>query len=178
MNLDNETVINVATLLQEQVGARRRYGLHLDAFPVDDDMLAEDVEGNVTLVRLADEILAQVRAKGTVELECVRCLREYDQPFSTRFSVEYRPTVDVRTGIGLATDEDDERFTIDDLHQLDIREPLRQEILVSLPMRMVCGEDCPGPDIQGDTGEEIDERFAALGALLDDASEHGAPPTE
>lgn len=169
MDLHNETVINVAALLQEPVGSSRGYPMRLDGFPLDEGMRAEDVEGDIKLVRLADEVLVNVTARGTVELECDRCLREYDQPFHTRFSAEYRPTVDVRTGVDLATVTEDERFTIDENHELDITEPLRQEILVALPMRTMCGADCPGPDVPPDDDEgKVDERLAALAQLLDD----------
>jgi uncharacterized protein len=169
MNLDNETIINVAALLKEPVGASREYPLHLDGFPVDEDLLAEDVDGTVKLTRLADEIIANVTAKGTVDLECVRCLRTYAQPFSTKFSAEFRPTVDVRTGIHLPEESDeDERFTIDANHELDIRDVLRQEIVVALPMRAICGPDCPGPDLERlDAAGAGDDRFAALAQLLE-----------
>jgi len=171
MYLYNETIINVAALLQEPVGASREYPLQLDNFSLGEDGSAGNVEGTVRLTRLADEILANIRAKGEVELECVRCLRPYAQPFSTKFAAEFRPTVDVRTGIHVQVEdeEEDERFTIDANHELDISEVLRQEILVSLPMRPICGPDCPGPDLEklGNAGD-IDDRFAALAELLDD----------
>ncbi|MGH2532940.1 MAG: YceD family protein [Thermomicrobiales bacterium] len=172
MDLYNETVINVAALLQEPVGSTRSYPLRLAGFPLDEDMLAEDIEGEVKVVRLAEELLANVAAHGAVELECDRCLREYHQPFTTRFAAEFRPTVDVRTGIDIAAADGDERFTIDDSHQLDVAEPLRQEILVALPMRAICGDDCPGPDVPlGDDEGKVDERFAALAQLLDNTND-------
>jgi len=170
MNLYNETIINVAALLQEPVGASRDYPLHLDAFPLDEEWLAEDVEGTVRLTRLADEILASITAKGSVELECVRCLNAYSQPFSTKFAAEFRPTVEVRTGVQIPVENDeDERFTIDANHELDITEVLRQEIVVALPMRAICGPDCPGPDLEKlDAAGAGDDRFAALAQLLDE----------
>jgi uncharacterized protein len=173
MNLDNETIINVAALLKEPVGAAREYPLHLDRFSVDEDLLAEDVEGTVKLTRLADEIIANITARGTVDLECVRCLRTYAQPFSTRFAAEFRPTVDVRTGFPIADESDgDERFSIDANHELDIGEVLRQEIVVALPMRAICGPDCPGPELERlDMSAAGDDRFAALAQLLEQESD-------
>jgi uncharacterized protein len=170
MDLHNETVVNVAALLKEQVGSRRSYPLTLDRFPIDSDLFAEDVTGHVKLTRLSDEIIASIRARGTVTLECQRCLRSYPQPFRAQFDEEFREAFDVRTGAGMKSGrEDDERFAIDENHELDFSEPLRQEILVSLPMRPACGDDCPGPDVLevGDT-DASDDRFAALAALLDD----------
>lgn len=168
--LRNDTVINVAGLLKEPLGARRTYRLHFDVFPLDDDVRAEAIDGEVKLTRLRDGIIVDVRAKGQVELECVRCLRPYDQDFTTEFAEEYRQTVDVRTGVGLASGEEveHERFEIDEKHELDVRELLRQEIFVALPMRADCGAECPGPDVIETDDAAGDARFAALSRLLEE----------
>ena len=173
MNLRNETAINVAGLLREPIGGTRSYPIHLDAFPLDDDLRANDVEGDIKLTRLRDAVMASVRVGGEAVLECARCLRAYPQPFRTEVTEEFRQTVDLRTGIGLDRDltltEDDEESTIDENHEMDLGEVLRQEILVALPMRPDCGAACPGPDtVEVGDPTPIDDRFAALSHLLDD----------
>jgi uncharacterized protein len=173
MDLYNETGVNVAALLQEPIGSSRSYPLQLDAFPLDNDLLAVDVSGTVKLTRLTDEIMARIRVAGSVKLQCLRCLREYPEVFTADFSEEFRIAHDVRTGNGIAAPDDDERFTIDENHELDFGEALRQEIIVVLPMRPTCGADCPGPDVVevGDD-EPIDNRFASLAHLLDDEAKN------
>jgi uncharacterized protein len=165
----NDTAVNVVVLLKEQVGAFRNYRLTLDEFPLDADLVARNVEGRFRLTRLSDEIIAKVEARGVAALECQRCLREYDQPFSVKFDEEFRLSMDLATGTELDVNDEDERFAISENHELDIAEPLRQEILVSLPMRPVCGDLCPGPDrLEAGADEEMDDRFSALAELLDD----------
>ena len=172
--LRNDTAVNVVGLLKSQTGDTRSYRLMLDTFEADGEMIARDIVGDVRLTRLRDAIIASVSATGIVPLNCVRCLREYDQPFEVEFDEEYRQTVDVRTGVDLGDEPaDDELFSrIDENHELDLREPLRQEILVVLPMRPDCGTDCPGPDVLEVGGEDgasdtiVDERLAALARLL------------
>ena len=174
--LQNDTAVNVVGLLKDQTGATRAYRLMLDSFAADGEVIARDIAGDARLTRLRDAIIASVSASGVAPLTCARCLREYDQPFEVDFDEEYRPMVDVRTGAELGYEPvDDELFSrIDDNHELDLREPLRQEILVVLPMRPDCGPDCPGPDVievGGENGagdEAIDERLAALAKLLAD----------
>ena len=177
--LRNETAVNVAGLLKDPVGASRSYRLLLDEMAAD-DVVAREIDGEVRLTRLREGVIASVTATGVAPLTCARCLREYEQPFAVAFDEEYRQTVDLRTGIGLeSAEEDDEPLSrIDENHELDLREPLRQEILVALPMRPDCGEECPGPDAlaagEGDDAEEIDDRLAALASLLgDEADEPG-----
>jgi uncharacterized protein len=172
MDLYNETGVNVAALLQEPIGSSRSYPLLLDAFPLDDGLRATDVSGTVKLTRLTDEIIAWIKVIGGVELECLRCLRQYPERFAADFSEEFRIAHDVRTGIGIAAADDDERFTIDENHELDFGEALRQEIIVALPMRPACGSDCPGPDsTEAGDDEQIDNRFASLAQLLDEAQD-------
>jgi uncharacterized protein len=169
--LRNDTAVNVAGLLKAQVGATRTYRLHLDALEADEETVAREIEGRVRLTRLRDAVMASVTASGVAQLECVRCLREYEQPFAVAFDEEFRQTVDVRTGLDLDLDsvDDGQVSWIDENHELDLREPLRQEILVALPMRPDCGADCPGPDqVVGDNEDVVDERLAALANLLGD----------
>lgn len=176
MDLRNETAINVAGLLQAQTGTARTYPLSLERLSLDPEEDARDVLGEVRLTRLRDGIMAHVSVAGQVDLECVRCLRLYSQRFETTFDEEYRQTVDVRTGQDfLAETNDDEVETsiIDENHEIDLNEVLRQEILVSLPMRPDCGEACPGPDLleSGENDEEqraVDDRLAPLARLLAD----------
>ena len=174
--LRNDTAVNVVGLLKGQTGATRSYRLLLDTFEADGETIARDVVGDVRLTRLRDAIIASVSAAGVVPTICARCLREYDQPFEVDFDEEYRQTVDVRTGFDLGGEPIDEELIsrIDENHELDLREPLRQEILVALPMRPDCGSECPGPDLLEVGGEDgasngpVDERLAALANLLAD----------
>lgn len=185
LELRNETAVNVAGLLKSQIGATRSYRLHLDRFEADGEMIAKDVEGDVRLTRLGDGVMATLKVTGMAPLECVACLREYDQPFASEFDEEFVQTVDVRTGAGLGTnltnDDGGERFQIDENHEIDLREPLRQEILVALPMRPTCGPDCPGPDVPedyvGSSDDFVDERLAALASLLGDDVPEKMPST-
>lgn len=171
MTLTDIPAINVAGLLKGLVGARRNYEIHLERLPLGDGMAAEEVEGEVRLTRLRDGIIADVEIAGVAPIECVRCLREYDQAFVTSFSEEFRQSVDLRTGVEIPPeeDEDEETSLIDENHELDLSEVMRQEILVALPMRPDCGPSCPGPDVT-EVGEPkvTPNPFAALVGLLDD----------
>ncbi|MER3436584.1 MAG: ACR protein [Chloroflexota bacterium] len=171
MNLHNDTAVNVAALLKGPVGATRAYPLHLDSFALDTDWTATGVAGDVKLTRLSDAVLAAIHVEGSTELQCLRCLRIYEQAFTVSFTEEFRIAYDVRTGNGIVASAGDERFTISPNHELDFGEVLRQEIIIALPMRPTCGEACPGPDVTevGATDDEpADARFAALSHLLEE----------
>ena len=64
-----------------------------------------------------------------------------------RVDEEYRQTVDVRTGLGIAAgaDQDADTALIDDNHELDLADVLRREIVVADATRMRRG--LPGTGI-------------------------------
>lgn len=182
IELVNDTRLNVASLLQEPVGSSRDVQIRLDAFPLDEDLIARDVTGTAHLTRVGTAILVDARLAAVVPLECVRCLRVFDEPVKVRFTEQFRQSVDVYSGHAieddeLATEEDaDPEFVIDENHELDLEEAIRQWILLSLPMRPVC-DDCPGPPVEGQgDGDEFDERFAGLANLLTDDTDGGGEP--
>lgn len=181
--LVNDATVNVASLLQENVGSARTLHLRLDAFPLDDELVATDLEAEVRLTRLSRQVLADGTVRATVALECVRCLTEFDQAVETSFSEQYHQSHDVRSGAEMADhrrdavdeelDDDDESFVIDEGHELDLSEALRQNLVLALPMVPICGPDCPGPAMPAgdddDTAVVTEERggqFDVLEALL------------
>ncbi len=171
----NDTAINVVGLLQSEIGDHRDYGFVLDALPLGDNLVARGIDGEIRLTRLRDRILGAMTATARVDLECVRCLRTYGQPVEMEFAEEYWQTVEVRTGFAFdpeeGVDDLEERFLIDESHELDLREALRQHIVLALPMKPDCGEACPGPPrISDDNDPSIDNRFAVLANLLDGPS--------
>ena len=175
MDLNNETTINVAALLHENFGATRDYTFTVSNLFLDDGLEADSIEGQIHLTRLSEAILATVDAMTTVELDCQRCLDAYRTSVPVSFSEQFRIAYDVKSGAGLEdldldSDSDEEEFEVSAAHELDIAEALRQEIVISLPMRPICGENCPGPPVvSGADEDEIDSRFSVLSQLLDDS---------
>jgi uncharacterized protein len=172
----DDTRVHVAQLLQEQVGAVRQRHLAIEALPLDEALLARDLTGTVRLTRIPAGILAKGTVGATIELECIRCLEPYDQAVEAEFADVYRPTIDIATGAELepnSSEDDDDYFTISDLHLLDLRESLRQALVLELPMAPLCRDDCPGlPEASGVSGE-ADSRLAVLGRLLADGDGDG-----
>jgi uncharacterized protein len=173
-DLNNDTVVNVAALLREQTGATRSYRFEIDRFPLDVDLEATSLSGDLQLTRLSDAILVSVSGNASVELQCQRCLRQFLLPVPVAFSEQFRIAYDVRRGTAIESGVEgiDERPEISENHELDFSEPLRQEILVTLPMRPVCGPDCPGPPAFAESGEDEESgQFSKLASLLAQSDE-------
>ena len=179
--LVNETRINVASLLQEPVGSFRTVRMQLDSFPLDDDLFATDLFADMRLIRLRHQVLADGVARANVALECVRCLTTFEQKVQTSFSEPFLQSHDVQSGADLSDhrerrdddemdEPDEEAFVIDEGHEMDLSEALRQHLLLALPMVPSCGDECPGPPEHeaGSTAEEREGQFDILSRLLDD----------
>lgn len=146
-------IFNVAQLLRDHEGATRDYDyaqdhLHLND-PVEDvaeATEATDLRGHVRLTRVRHDILAQGPGQAEVVLNCVRCLKDYQQHVDYEVEDLFRPSIDVETGLPVSSElpEEEADLKIDANHLIDLGEAIRQQILVSLPMQPLCGDDCPG----------------------------------
>lgn len=174
----SEFRFSVSQLLQEPTGATRHYELDDAQFSVDETLRIQPVKGQVRLTRTPKGVLADVEVRGNAELECSRCLRRFDHPLEIAFSEEYFQTVVVSTGAKLPPPEEDDAFLIDETHRLDLADALREYTLLELPTAPRCEAACKGLcPVCGKnwnegpcdcTHEDIDERLAALGKLLND----------
>ncbi|MBI2958443.1 MAG: DUF177 domain-containing protein [Chloroflexi bacterium] len=128
-------VINVAQLLKEPVGSTRTVDVSGDE--------ELDVQGHVELVRTDRSILVRGRLSTDVETTCSRCACPITCGVTFDVEEEFFPTIDVVSGMPLAVPEDD-AFTIDEHHILDLHEAVRQYALLSLPIKRLCRFDCRG----------------------------------
>jgi uncharacterized protein len=184
-NRNIDLVFNVAQLLKERVGSIRRLKLESPSLTLYDEngddeetLEASELLGEAKVTRLSDGVLVQGDVEANVHLRCSRCLEDISVPVDARLEEQFQPTVDVETGKAIAkvqTDEDDTTFAIDSNHMMDLTEPVRQALLVALPMRPLCREDCKGLCVMcganlnyidcGHHQEESDSRWEALRAL-------------
>jgi uncharacterized protein len=122
----------------------------------------------------------QVRLRGkinaSVEVRCDRCVAPVVYPVNADFDATYVPA-EVLTTDAEATElqEDDLTFATYEGDEVDIDELAREQLLLALPARHLCREDCKGlcPTCGEDLNtqachcerQEIDPRWAALAAL-------------
>ena len=110
-----------------------------------------------------------------VQYECTRCLRKFPGKLEADVEEFYRTTHD-----DVEPEEDDDFFPeeipVVEGDEIDLTEALRESLLLAVPMKVVCEEDCPGlcpqcglPLKDGAcdcAGPDIDVRFAPLLDLL------------
>jgi uncharacterized protein len=173
-------IFNVAQLLKSSVGTTQDVVLDdSDSLDLRDGeaRLAGPITGHARLHRTNESIVVDGVAHIPVLLECSRCLAEFTTTLDAPLRETFYPSIDIETGLPVRLPEDETAFTIDDHHQIDLREAIRQTLVLALPIQPLCREDCKGlcPECGRDLNvephthesEERDERFAALRQLLE-----------
>lgn len=101
------------------------------------------VRGVLRVERSGNRVTVRGDVSATVHLECVRCLREFDLGVTAPFTV----FADRRGSAGSAEEElleRDDYMLFHDGRRLDLRESVRETLLLELPISPRCREDCPG----------------------------------
>ena len=140
-------IYNVAQLLKATPGTALRVELDdADDLELEDDeaRLAGPVTGQVRLHRTNQGIFADGMVEVPVELECSRCLKPFTATTVFPLREQFYPTIDVNIGIPLPAPDDELAFPIDHNHILDLREAIRQNLVLALPIKALCTEDCAG----------------------------------
>lgn len=122
----------------------------------------------------------EVRLRGKItaraEVDCDRCLKSVEVPVETEFDVTYVPAEDYRSSEAAELQEEDLSLSVFDGENIDVDDLVREQILLALPSRALCGEACLGicPVCGSDQNtnpcdcqtKEIDPRWAGLEKLV------------
>jgi uncharacterized protein len=168
------------------IGTRMKYTI--DEPAIEDVVSAlrcvQPVTGEVTFTNAGSTVVARGHFRTAVELECSRCLGSYTLEVESEID-EGLPLID--RGPESAPDTEEEELPEDEKEPLfvdniyDLEELLRQSILVSIPIKPLCSDQCKGlcPRCgrnlnEGPCGCSPDEgqgSFAELAALIEGQEE-------
>src|SRR5262249_116728 len=105
-------------------------------------------------------------------------LKDFTATVTFPLREEFYPTIDVNTGLPVTEPHDpDTEFPIDRHHEIDLREAIRQNLVLELPIRTLspAASAAPSPHSAKDLNEapspcpthQPDERFSPLRQLLE-----------
>jgi len=178
---DQPLVWNVSGLLGETAGAVRDYAVQGVTIDLGDDLrLAAPIDGRVHLARTNRGLIVTADFTTKLALQCVRCLRDMEEPIEVEIEEEVLPSIDFHTGtpVQLADGDDEDIVRLTDHHELDLEPTVRDAILLAEPIAPVDRPDCPGlcivcgkPLDEGShdhPDDDIDPRLEALRAFKPD----------
>ena len=135
---------NVAHLLKEPVGTNRDY-IVCSTLESPQETRGSVVQGKARLARVNQGILLDASLRVSATCLCSRCLQDFHALLELQLSEVYLPAVDINTGAALHVSEEAAPFfLLNDRHELDITEAIRQSVIVALPMKPLCKENCTG----------------------------------
>lgn len=113
-----------------------------------------------------DDIVVRGHFRGTLEMECRRCLAELELDVEEEVGWLFRPAAEIE-------ETDDEVYAIpESAGELDLGRPLREHVLLAVPRFTVCRETCRGlcarcgADLNEGScdcgGDEPDDRWGPL----------------
>jgi uncharacterized protein len=116
-----------------------------DAFPPDDAFrVVAPVALSFDIRKDKRQFQLSGRVQSTLELPCSRCLEPFRWPVDATFDLRYQPQ-------SLNTGTDEREIQEDDLSTafyendaIDLGQLMREQFLLSLPMKPLCGEACRG----------------------------------
>ncbi len=98
------------------------------------------VEVNAHLDKAARQIALKVEIRTVGHFQCDRCLDEFDQPVVTGYGMVY-----------VYDEADSRRFPPEEVQVLDMNtthlsliDDVRQMVTLSIPLKLLCREDCKG----------------------------------
>jgi uncharacterized protein len=159
--------LNVGFVVAQSAGFSRDFLFDLPQINVPPDLHLSSVTGTVRATRTPQGILLQVAFQALIDLECVRCLTDFQQMLKIDFTELYAFSQRYVTDSGLLMPE---------TGMIDLAPVLREYILLEIPISPLCRPDCKGlcPVCGNNLNESTcnhdddsgDPRLASLKSLL------------
>ena len=127
--------LDVKNLVFGAVGETDNFDLNLNDYKLSDDAVATSLKGKIKLTRLDNSILVQLEGEATVGAECDRCLSGFELTLPYGLDLEYFLG-------GYRENEDD--LLVSKHFEVDLEEPLREEVILALPVQKLCRNICQG----------------------------------
>jgi len=127
---------NVSHLVKAPIGVRDVMHLDLGAVALGDDLVLHYLRGDVLFTRTRDGLLAEGQLETVLDSECVRCLALFSLPLTLQ--------LDDLTFALSQTASKGSPYRISEHGWIDATLALREQIMLNMPLRVLCRPDCKG----------------------------------
>jgi len=146
--------------------------------PIDERVTLIEPAAVTGKIRLAgNDVFVNGHIDTRVRVECDRCLQPVQFPVNTEFQLEYIPGSEYESCQTAELTEAEMSIAVFDGTAIDVDEIVKEQVLLTVPTRLLCREDCKGicPQCGMDrnAGEcncatnDTDPRWAALKNLTE-----------
>ena len=99
-----------------------------------------DVRAWITLEKVRRQLFVKAKISGQAHVECARCLDPFDREFISKFRIVYVQDEEEYLG----GNEEEVRILHHDTNIIDLSDDVKDFMLLSVPLKLVCSEDCEG----------------------------------
>jgi uncharacterized protein len=124
--------VNIKDIMAQEIGASTNFEITGELPDLADVSLSEPLHGVLRLIRTNSGVLASGQITVNIGLQCHRCLTDFGSSQTPVFDGEFA----LKPGA--------EQWPIEADSVIDIGPLIRQETLLSLPIKQLCRPDCPG----------------------------------
>jgi uncharacterized protein len=130
----------------EGLSARFAHTYDANELVLDDEhtRLVEPPQVTVRINRSGHEVRLKGQITARAEVECDRCLKQVTVPIETIFDVTYVPATDYVEQSAAELQEEDLSLSVYEDEAIDLDELVREQVLLAVPARALCDEDCKG----------------------------------
>ncbi len=117
----------------------------------DDPDFKHDIRVALDIEKVGRNIFLNVGVATHIEMVCDRCA----EPFTMQLTDQYRLLY--TTDPDMQNDQDESTFFIpESFDEVDLSEPLRETLVLALPVKRLCQEECKG--LCGRCGQNLNEK--------------------
>ncbi len=130
--------------------------------------LTSNIDIDIEITKVLREITVLGNVSFSIESPCSRCLETVKLDIKPEIRLVLSPSDKIK-------DEEDEHHETYSGEEIDLSDYLREQIAISLPVKVICSEDCKGlcpkcginlnKETCGCEKERVDPRFAVLKKL-------------
>jgi uncharacterized protein len=134
---------NVSQLLEDSTGSSSKHFMISERVHLDGPIV-DVIDGEVNLLRTNQGIIAKAQVLIESPLVCSRCVRICDTQIGLDIEEEFFRVSDVSNKLNDDMLWEQEGTLIEDDNILDLSEVIRQYIIVNLPVKPLCKDQCKG----------------------------------
>lgn len=132
LQIDNNLIIDVKKILASEIGTSKTDTFDEDIKTLDEYQLTKNISGIIKLTNLDDKLIAEIVVSTEILQKCDKCAEDFNQ----KVNLDYKQIFSINPS--------EDEFKIINNSTIDIWPSIRQEIIVSLPIRIICDKNCKG----------------------------------
>ncbi len=117
---------------------------YLESFSHIDFAFERPLQSEARVWKVGQSVFINGRVKTTLQLQCVRCLKEFSYPIASTFELTLLPLKETSSAEEIELGEDDMKSNFYHGGEIHLSEIACEQIFLEIPFKPLCRVDCKG----------------------------------